>query len=323
MMIFNATANKWSEQNIGNLTQQRILITGANSGIGFETARILAERGAEIILACRNQGKAQAAIDRIKQTAPQATLHFLPLDLADQNSIQTAVKAFQKQFFSLDRLINNAGVMWLPQSTTPQGFEMQFGTNHLGHFALTGLLLDTLLKTPNSRIITLSSIAHKSGNINFQDIHLKQSYRRHKAYAQSKLANLIFAYELQRRLSAAKANILSVAVHPGVTNSNLVIPAFEKAGMKSFSHWAKSIIPKVTQNTLNGALPALYACTEDTIQGGDYIGPDGLFQLYGTPKKVKSTKRSHDRNIASKLWALSESLTQVSYNALKFNGLWT
>ncbi len=304
----------WTEHNIPDLSCQRVLITGANSGIGFETARVLAQRNAQVILACRTESKALEAMARIRALYPKANLQFLPLDLASQQSIRDMVALFREQYDTLDLLINNAGVMWLPQSKTVDGFESQLGTNHLGHFTLTGLLLPVLLNTPGARIVTVSSIAHRGGQIHFDDLWLDRSYSKHKAYAQSKLANLVFAQELQRRLHAAGAPIISVAVHPGVANTNLAIPGFEQGGSPLLAKAVGLLTPIVAQNPVNGALPTLYAATSHAVEGGDYIGPDGIYEMWGHPRKAYATRRSRNPELGRRLWEVSEQLTGVHYD---------
>lgn len=309
-----ASSRHWTEHNIPDLSGQRVLVTGANSGIGFETARVLAQRNAHVILACRTEAKAVEAMARIRALYPRAQLQFLPLDLASQTSVREMVAMFREQYDTLDLLINNAGVMWLPQSKTVDGFESQLGTNHLGHFALTGLLLPVLMNTPGARIVTVSSIAHRGGQIHFDDLWLDRGYGRQKAYSQSKLANLVFALELQRRLHAAGAPIISVAAHPGVANTNLAIPGFEQGGSPLLARVVSLLTPVVAQNPVNGALPTLYAATSHAVEGGDYIGPDGLYEMYGYPRKAYATRRSRNPEIGRRLWDLSEQLTGVRFD---------
>ncbi|PCJ45952.1 MAG: short-chain dehydrogenase [Moraxellaceae bacterium] len=308
-------ASPWSTKDIPSQENKIALITGANSGIGFEAAKALAEKGALVVLACRNEEKAKAAIAAIKSEIPSAKLEFLSLDLASQASVKIAAKEFLTNHNTLDLLINNAGVMWLPKSETMDGHDMQFGTNHLGHFTLTGLLLDTVVNTPNSRIVTVSSMAHYSGRIHFDDIKMDGRYGKHKAYAQAKLANLMFAYELDRKLSAAGIDTRSIAVHPGMSSTNLGKPGFEK-GASLITLAAKLFFPIATQSARNGALPTLYGATANAAAGGDYIGPSWIFEIAGPPKKVGSSRYSKRQDIATQLWQLSEKLTgtQVAHN---------
>lgn len=305
--------NRWTEEDVPSQSGKVALVTGANSGIGFETARVLAEKDAHVVMACRNQQKAESAMAAIRGATPSASLTFLPLDLSSLKSVEQASKQFLSEFDRLDLLINNAGVMWLPESRTADGFEAQFGTNHLGHFALTGRLIATVMNTSTSRVVTVSSLAHNTGDIHFDDLNLEQGYGKHKAYSQSKLANLIFAYELQRRLSAAGASTISLAAHPGAANTNLAIPGFEKGGSKVMAKLAEWITPVLTQNAVNGALPTLYAATSPKLGGGEYIGPDGFQQMYGYPKVVGSTRLSRDEAVARRLWEVSEEMTGVGF----------
>lgn len=305
---------RWTEKSVPDQSGKRILITGANSGIGFEAARVLAQQGAQVILACRNEDKALAAMARIRQIFPRANLQFMALDLGSQQSIRALVTLFFEQYDSLDILINNAGVMWLPESRTVDGFESQLGTNHLGHFALTGLLLPALLKTPGARVVTISSIAHKDGNIHFDDLWLEQGYGKQKAYAQSKLANLLFARELQRRLTDAGSSVLSVAAHPGVASTHLAVPGFEQGGQNLLAKLMQILTPVVAQSALKGALPTLYAATSHEVEGGEYYGPSGFYEAFGYPGKATSTRRSKNQETWRRLWDVSENLTGVHYD---------
>ena len=306
--------NRWSEDNIPNQAGKRILITGANSGIGLAAAKALAAKGAHVILACRNEAKALKAMAFIRKRHPRASLQFLALDLASLASVQEMADEFLAQYAGLDGLINNAGVMWLPQGTTVDGFESQIGINHFGHFALTGRLLPALLKQPGSRIVTVSSIAHRSGNLNFDDLFFeRRAYGKHKAYGQSKLANLVFARELDRRLNKVGAQTISVAVHPGVSNTSLGQSRAETPASLIMSSLAQVLTPLLGQSAIKGALPTLYAATAAGVNGGDYFGPDGFYEAYGYPAPAGSTRRSRDPEIGRKLWELSEHLTGVVY----------
>ncbi len=293
----------WTEHEIPNQSGRVAIVTGANSGIGWDTARALAQRGAAVVMACRSMAKAQHAAGKIKDLAPSGSVAVMPLDLADLNSVRAFAAAFRAQYERLDLLINNAGVMMPPYSKTAQGFEQQFGVNHLGHFALTGLLLDLLNATPGARIVTVSSGAHLFGSIHFEDLNWERGYRPQRAYGQSKLANLLFTYELQRKLEAAGLGTLAVAAHPGWTATNLQ----QHAG--SF----QMLNPIFAQSTAMGALPTLYAATAPAVQGGEYFGPSGLMEMRGYPKKVGSNARSRDEAVARRLWQVSEDLTQVHF----------
>jgi len=305
----------WSTNDMPSQQGKIALITGANSGIGFEAAKALAEKGAHVIMACRNPQKANEAMETLRREVPNADITFLQMDLASQSSVKAAVETFKKDHAQLDLLINNAGVMWLPKSDTEDGYEMQFGTNHLGHFTLTGLLLDTLTSTPDSRIVTVSSLGHYTGKIHFDDIKLDKRYGKHKSYAQAKLANLMFAYELDRKLKAAGKSTRSIAVHPGGSSTNLATPGFEK-GASLFTGVAKVFFPYVTQTAQSGALPTLFGATAAEVNGGDYIGPSKLFEVIGAPKKVNSSRYSKRKDVAEKLWQLSEDLTNIQFDAI-------
>src|SRR5579859_1701344 len=291
----------WTENDIPSQSGRVAIVTGANSGIGWETARALAQKGATVIMACRSLERANAAANQVKALKPAGKVVVMPLDLGDLESVRAFAAEFLKQYDRLDLLINNAGVMVPPYGKTAQGFEQQFGINHLGHFALTGLLLDRLNATPSARIVTVSSGAHQFGIINFDDLNWERAYPRQRAYGQSKLANLLFTYELQRRLTAAGQGTLAVASHPGWTSTNL----------QQHSGVAQLLNPILAQRSNMGALPTLNAATAPDVRGGDYFGPDGLFEMRGYPEKVNSNARSHDEAVAQRLWKVSEELTQV------------
>lgn len=283
------------------------LITGANSGIGLEAARSLAAAGARVIMASRNTEKGEAAAAEIRASSPGAELEVRELDLASLDSVRAFAKTFGEG--QLDLLINNAGVMASPYARTVDGFELQFATNHLGHFALTGLLLGKLLATAHARVVTISSTAHKFGKIDFDDLQHKRSYQRWPAYGQSKLANLLFMLELDRRLKAVGSDVLSVAAHPGYSATNLqfaVTPSrIERLG--------SLVLNRVyAQSAERGALATLYAATAD-IAGGSFIGPDGFQEMRGEPKVVRPTRAARDPETARRLWEVSEQLTGVSF----------
>ena len=286
-----------------DLHGRRVIVTGANSGIGFVTAKQLAKQGASVTLACRNEAEGRARADEIRAEVPNADLEVRRLDLGDLSSVRSFVTGYLGDHDSLHLLINNAGIMVPPYGKTAQGFETQFGVNHLGHFALTGSLLDLITNTPGSRIVTVSSIAHYMGRIDFADLNWEKGYRAQAAYGQSKIANLLFTYELQRRLAAAGKDTIAVAAHPGWTETNLQEHA---KGVKFLNRF-------LAQEPLMGALPTLYAATEPGVNGAEYFGPNGFMEMNGSPKKVKSNKRSHDRNVAERLWNISEELTGVRF----------
>lgn len=299
---------KWTAENITDQSGRVAIVTGANSGLGYYTALELARKNATVIMACRNLNKGRGALDDLKQEVPDADVELMKLDLADLRSVREFADNFRAQYDRLDLLINNAGVMAIGQQETEDGFEMQFGINHLGHFALTGLLIDMLTNTPNSRVVTVSSGAHRNGVIKFDDLMHEQDYSRWGVYSQSKLANLLFAFELNRRLKGAGASTISVAAHPGYAATNL----------QSIDDWAvaKAIL-KVTnavmaQSAEKGALPQLYAAVAPDVSGGDFYGPH-FMQMRGYPVKEEASEAAYDIAAAEKLWEVSERLTGVRY----------
>ena len=294
----------WTVADVPGQSGRTAVVTGANSGIGFEAAAVLARRGADTVLACRDVGKAEAAAARVTASAPGTTVSVVRLDLASLDSVRAAAAEILAGHERLDLLINNAGLMWPAYGKTADGFELQFGTNHLGHFALTCLLLEAMLPVPGSRVVTVSSNGHRTGRINFADLQSERRYGRLAAYAQSKLANLMFTYELQRRLAAAGAPAVALAAHPGVAFTDLTrhLPAV-----------LQSAYPAVgglfTQSAAMGALPVLRAATDPAAVGGEYYGPAGLPQIKGYPVRVSPAARSRDENAQRRLWAESERLT--------------
>ncbi|MBY0275668.1 SDR family oxidoreductase [Candidatus Binatia bacterium] len=304
---------KWTADDVPDLAGKTIVVTGGNSGIGFEAARQMARKGAHVILACRDTGKAREAVAQIHTLQPSASLEAMQLDLASLESVHRFARDFAAKGIPLDVLCNNAGVMAIPRRTTAEGFEMQLGTNHLGHFALTGLLLEPLLAAPAARVVTVSSTAHKPGRIDFDDLQGEKTYRKWIAYAQSKLANLLFAYELQRRLDAAGARAISLACHPGYSATNLQAVGPQMSGSRIAARLMDLGNRFFSQSAAMGALPTLYAATAPDARGADYIGPDGFMENAGHPKKARSTARSHDREVARRLWEVSEQLTSVRY----------
>ncbi|MEM9730781.1 MAG: SDR family NAD(P)-dependent oxidoreductase [Myxococcota bacterium] len=297
------TKRSWNAEQLPNQSGRVAIVTGANSGIGFETARVLANKGATVVMACRNLSKANPKAEEIRASHPSGTVEVMQLDLSDLDSVKQFAEKFRESHTRLDLLINNAGIMVPPYGKTAQGFETQIGVNHLGHFALTGQLLDLVVSTPGSRIVTVSSVAHYFGKIDFSDLNWDNGYKAQAAYGQSKLANLLFTYELQRRLAAAGKDTLAVAAHPGWTETNLQ----DHAGAVKFLNRF------FAQEPLMGALPTLYAATETKVRGAEYYGPNGLLEMNGPPKKVRSNRRSHDTSVAKRLWDVSEELTGTHF----------
>jgi NAD(P)-dependent dehydrogenase (short-subunit alcohol dehydrogenase family) len=299
---------KWTSDDIGDLTGRAAVVTGANTGLGLETARELAAKGATVVLAVRDLGKGEAACADLIAGVPDADVSVEPLDLASLDSIRAASVDLHERFDAIDLLINNAGVMFTPKSTTADGFELQLGVNHLGHFALTGLLLDLMLSVDGSRIVTVSSGAHKfKSSFDLADLAGTDGYNRTAAYARSKLANLLFTYELQRRLEAAGAATSALAAHPGGSNTELARNA--PAAMRAVG----VVFRPFMQSAAMGALPTLRAATDPTAIGGEYYGPDGFGEFRGHPVLVESTDRSHDEELQRGLWEASQTLTGVVF----------
>jgi NAD(P)-dependent dehydrogenase (short-subunit alcohol dehydrogenase family) len=298
---------KWTAADIPDQTGRTAVITGANTGLGFETAAALAGRGARVVLAVRNLEKGKQATARITAATPGAEVELQELDLTSLESVRAAAAQLRSDHDRIDLLINNAGVMYTPKSTTKDGFELQFGTNHLGHFAFTGLLLDRLLPVAGSRVVTVSSMGHRiRAAIHFDDLQWERRYSRVGAYGQSKLANLLFTYELQRRL-APHGTTIAVAAHPGGSNTELMrnLPRLVAA--------VSSLVEPLMQDADLGALPTLRAATDPAVLGGQYFGPDGFQEIRGYPKVVASSAQSHDLELQRRLWAVSEELTGVVY----------
>jgi NAD(P)-dependent dehydrogenase (short-subunit alcohol dehydrogenase family) len=301
--------DSWDVTQIGDLSGKVALVTGATSGIGLGAAKVLAAHRATVVIAARNTEKAAGAAAAIKAATVGATVDVLVLDLASLAAVRSAARDFKSRYERLDLLINNAGVMVPPYGTTVDGFELQFGTNHLGHFALTGLLLGMVTTSPGSRIITVSSGAHRQGIINFDDLQSQRRYRAVTAYGQSKLANLLFTYELQRRLTANGSHTIAVAAHPGWARTELQRHA-------ALNWWWKAaawVEPMFSQSADEGAVPTLRAATDPAVNGGEYYGPSGFMEGKGRPVRVDSNARSHDVDVQKRLWAVSEELTGVSY----------
>jgi NAD(P)-dependent dehydrogenase (short-subunit alcohol dehydrogenase family) len=296
-------SSNWTEQNIPDQHGRVAIVTGANTGLGFQTARMLAERGAAVVLAVRNVEKGRQAAARIT-----GDVTVQALDLTSLESIRSAAADLRAAHSRIDLLINNAGVMYTPKQTTADGFELQFGTNHLGHFALTGLLLDRLLPVPGSRVVTVSSVGHRiRAAIHFDDLQWERSYSRIGAYGQAKLANLMFTYELQRRL-APHGTTIAVAAHPGASNTEL--SRNTPAAVRLSVTWLARLL---SQKPEMGALPTLRAATDPAVEGGQYYGPADRWESRGYPKLVNSSPGSHDQAVQQRLWTISEELTGVEF----------
>jgi NAD(P)-dependent dehydrogenase (short-subunit alcohol dehydrogenase family) len=297
----------WTTNDMPDQHDRVAVITGANSGLGLETARELAARGAAVTLAVRDLDKGEAASADIRRTHPDAQVDLVELDLASLESVRDAATELGGRLDRLDLLINNAGVMYTPRQATADGFEMQFGTNHLGHFALTGLLLDRMREVPGSRVVTVSSIGHRiRSRIDFDDLNAENGYDRVSAYGRSKLANLLFTYELQRRLAEAGAETAALAAHPGMSDTELTRHVPGAALVTPLVRW-------MVQDAARGALPTLRAATDPDAEGGRYYGPNGFQETRGLPVVVTSSDRSHDREHQRRLWEASEQLTGVDY----------
>ncbi len=308
-----AAAGKWTAEQMPSQAGKTVLVTGANSGIGYQAALELVRHGAHVLLGCRNENKGKSALERLRREAPGAQVELLILDVASLDSIRACAAKLVAAGKPLDVLINNAGVMALPtRELTIDGFERQFGTNHLGHFALTGLLLPLLKQSPTARVVTVASLAHRNGQIAWDNLQSERSYDPMGTYNNTKLANLLFAYEFDRRLKAAGSAVLSVAAHPGVATTNVFQNGpGDKGGLKM--KLMKRVAPLIGQDDAMGALPTEYAATVPGVRGGDYIGPDGFSELKGYPKVVQPRSQALDEVVARRLWEASEELTGVRY----------
>ena len=302
--------SKWTAADVPDQTGRVAIVTGSNTGLGYETALVLAGRGARVVLAVRDTEKGKAAAARIVGAVPRADVTVQPLDMGSLQSVRTSAEELKAAYPRIDLLINNAGVMYpSPRQTTKDGFELQFGTNHLGHFALTGLLLENLLPVESSRVVVVASGAHRiRAAIHFDDLQWERSYNRVAAYGQSKLANLMFAYDLQSRLAAKSALTIAVAAHPGVSTTELArhIPGANLPGVNQ-------ILGMLVNSPAVGALATLRAATDPRATGGQYYGPDGFQELRGHPILVSSTTQSRDEDIQRRLWTVSEELTGVTF----------
>ncbi|MCP2330749.1 SDR family NAD(P)-dependent oxidoreductase [Actinoalloteichus caeruleus] len=315
-MTSTTAATRWTEDDVPDQDGRVAVVTGANSGLGWETARVLAAHGACVVLAVRDLDKGRQAMAAITDQVPGAQLGLQRLDLASLESVRAAAAELRDAHPRIDLLINNAGVMYTPRQKTQDGFDLQFGVNHLGHFALTGLLLEAMLPLPDSRVVTVSSLGHRiRADIHFDDPQWDRTYNRVAAYGQAKLANLMFTYELQRRLAShgtgtgtGTGTTIAAAAHPGGAATelmrNLPGPIRATAGL---------LVPLFTQTAAMGALPTLRAATDPAVTGGQYYGPTGMGGVRGYPRVVASSEKSHDRAVQQRLWTLSEQLTKVTF----------
>ena len=304
----------WSAADAGDLTGRVALVTGANSGIGYETTRVLAVHGAHVIMACRDREKAARARDKLESQLDRSSLELLDLDLSDLASVRAAAERVVAQHARLDLLINNAGVMGTPYRQTADGFELQMATNHLGHFALTGLLVDRLVTTERSRIITVSSHMHRLGRIRAEDVATTKARNSWIQYSTTKLANLLFVAEFSRRLEEGGFRTVALAAHPGWTRSNLAGTGASLSRSRVRRRLSRIAGANVGQSATGGALPVLCAATSSHVRNGQYVGPGGAFGMYGPPRVVRRSRRSRDMKSAARLWEASEELTGVRYS---------
>jgi len=310
----------WTTSDIPDQSGRTALVTGGNSGLGFQTVLQLARKGAHVLLAARDRARGAAAVERVAADAPAGRTELVEIDLADLTSVERFAAAFLADGQGLDLLVNNAGVMAVPhRETTAQGYERQFGTNHLGHFALTGRLLPALVQRPGSRVVTVTSNLHKrASGIDFDDLQAERAYRPWPAYEQSKLANAMFVLELDRRLRAAGLDVVSAGAHPGYAATNLQVTGPRSGGGGGVMAWGMGLATRLfAQPAGDGALPVLYAATAQNVHGGEYFGPDGRGEMRGHhPKQVQFSAAAHDQAAAARLWTVSEELTGVTFEAL-------
>jgi NAD(P)-dependent dehydrogenase (short-subunit alcohol dehydrogenase family) len=304
------SSGKWTAADIPDQSGRTAVVTGANSGLGLATARELSRAGAHVVMASRDTSKAQRAAEEIRGAVPDAQLEVAQLDLADLASVRAFAANVSAADEPLQLLVNNAGVMAPPRRLTKDGFESQLGTNHLGHYALTGLLLGPLLAAPEPRVVTMSSGMHRIGKMRWHDLQWEHGYNNWRAYGQSKLANLLFCFELQKRASSARTSLRSLAAHPGYAATNLQFAGPAHAYERAFMIVGNKLF---AQSAAMGALPALYAATAPDVPGGSYIGPDGFMENRGHPRIVTAAGRAYDEDAWRRLWAISEELTGVHY----------
>ena len=303
---------KWTLDQVEDLSGKNVVITGANTGLGFATAKAMAEKNANVIMACRSQERAEKAKQDILEDYPNASIDILLLDLGDLSTVDAFAKAYKERYKSLDILINNAGVMTTPYMKTSDGFEFQNGVNHLGHFALTAKLFDLIKTTKDARIVVVSSIAHKSGKMHFEDymFEQKENYNPMKSYGQSKLSNLLFMHELNKKLKQTDYDVTVLAAHPGISRTELT--RYILKGI--FAILAYPILLLFTQSPKKGALPQLRAALDPNAKSGDYYGPSGFNEMRGKPVLVHSLPHAKNEEDAKRLWELSEKLTNTSFH---------
>jgi NAD(P)-dependent dehydrogenase (short-subunit alcohol dehydrogenase family) len=302
----------WNTEEMPDQEGKVVVVTGANSGLGFEVSKKFAEKNAGVVMACRSVEKGLKAKEKILEEVSDATLEVMEIDLVSLDSVERFAEKFRDKFDRLDVLCNNAGIMAVPYGETENGFEKQFSVNHLGHFALTAHLIEILEETGNSRVVTQSSIAHENGEIDLENLNSEENYDRWEAYSRSKLANLLFAKELDRKLKENDWDVKSVACHPGVSNTNL-FNAEESQHSYLSAKLMENGIKFLGQSPAKGALPMLYAAASPEIKGGEYIGPDGFKKMRGNPEKQKLSEKALDEELARKLWDKSEEHTGVNF----------
>jgi len=308
------TDQPWTAEDIPDQYGRTAVVTGANTGLGFEASRLLAQHGASVVLACRAPARAQSAADQIRALAPDSTITTLQLDLSSQTSIREAARRLHTEHEGIDLLINNAGMLGSTRrALTEDGHEATFGTNHLGVYALTGLVLDLLLESPGSRVVTVSSLTHRFAALDLDDLQSQRRYRRDRAYGRSKLANLLFTYQLQARLAAAGVGTIAVAAHPGQSRTEFTRD-LNPVGRFVYGPRARTLTGWMLQDRAVGVLGEVRAAVDPDVRGGEYYGPSGPLQLTGHPVRVPSNSRSHDAVVQQRLWVESEGLTGVAYD---------
>jgi NAD(P)-dependent dehydrogenase (short-subunit alcohol dehydrogenase family) len=302
----------WKKEDMPDLDGKVAVVTGANSGLGYETARALAEKNCEVVLACRNHDKANKARNKIEKEFRDPDLRIIELDLADLSSVNDFARRYREKYDRLDFMVNNAGVMHLPFRRTDFGFEYQFGVNHLGHFYLNSQLMELIEDTEDSRVVCVSSLLHKKAELEFDSLNDRESYNKKTAYADSKMANLLYAKELDSRFKQEEIDSKAVAVHPGYSDTNLQIRAAKTAGGKLKLAGMKAMNKVVAQSAEKGALPTLHGCTAE-LEGGEFIGPDGFKEIRGNPTQVEPDPRAENQELRQELWKFSEEELGINF----------